>query len=265
MDIKTALPILADNVNQDTVQTVNLRDVHVWLGVKSKYNDWVTRRIKDYDFKENVDFILVRSKKSIGSFNNLQANVKEYHATLDMAKEVCMVEKNARGREARRYFIDYEKQAKLKQSTLPPQIARYLRQNKTVPIGYFIPLEIVTLELTVKLSEQGVNLFKDMLPEGSFVRSWNKHLRTDLSQNIESFPTHPVIMEWGYNTHERCYPLELRLDATQHFWGNWLPERAPKYLESRVNGGMSTLPKAIPDLERRVARLGGKGQASLLG
>jgi phage anti-repressor protein len=235
------------------------------LKVKSKYTTWVQRRISDYGFKENIDYISTSQKRNVEKFNNLQPTAKEYHATLDMAKEICMVEKNARGREARRYFINCEKQAKLKQSTLPPQIARYLRQNKTVPIGYFIPLEIVTLELTVKLSEQGVDLLKDMLPEGSFVRSWNKHLRTNLNQNIESFPTHPVTMEWGYNTHERCYPLELRLDATQHFWGSWLPGRAPKYLESRVNGATSTLPKAIPDLERRVAQLGGNGQVPLLG
>ena len=75
------------------------------MGVKSKYSDWIKNRIKKFSFVENEDYIIVETKKE---GNN--ATMKEYYITLDMAKELSMVENNPRGREARRYFIDIEKQ-----------------------------------------------------------------------------------------------------------------------------------------------------------
>ncbi|WP_283785601.1 antA/AntB antirepressor family protein, partial [Campylobacter jejuni] len=69
------------------------------------YSNWIKNRINQYDFIENQDYIieLVYTKGRPR---------KEYYVTLDMAKELCMVENNEKGRQARRYFIECEKRLK---------------------------------------------------------------------------------------------------------------------------------------------------------
>jgi len=96
---------LADVCIDQNVNSVNAKDLHEFMGVKSKYSDWIKNRIKKYGFIENEDYIRVETKKE---GNN--AIIKEYYITLDMAKELSMVENNPKGREARRYFIEIEKQ-----------------------------------------------------------------------------------------------------------------------------------------------------------
>lgn len=73
-----------------------------FLAVDTKFADWITRRINKYSFTENQDYIIQTTYTG-------RRPRKEYFITLDMAKELCMVENNERGKEARRYFIECEK------------------------------------------------------------------------------------------------------------------------------------------------------------
>ncbi|ARR04582.1 AntA/AntB family antirepressor [Campylobacter vicugnae] len=73
-----------------------------FLAVDTKFADWITRRINKYSFTENQDYIIQTTYTG-------KRPRKEYFITLDMAKELCMVENNERGKEARRYFIECEK------------------------------------------------------------------------------------------------------------------------------------------------------------
>ena len=88
------------------IETVNARELHDFLGSKKDFSDWMKYRINQYGFSEETDFT-TRLGKSTGGRPS-----KEYFITIDMAKELSMVENNERGREARRYFIAREKQAK---------------------------------------------------------------------------------------------------------------------------------------------------------
>lgn len=90
-------------IGADT-NSVNARELHTFIQSKADYSNWITRRIKKYDFKENQDYIIIQTKKA---GNN--ATLKEYFITLDMAKELSMVENNEKGREARRWFIEMAK------------------------------------------------------------------------------------------------------------------------------------------------------------
>ncbi|UAY61845.1 antA/AntB antirepressor family protein [Campylobacter coli] len=83
----------------------NVENLFCYLEVNSKFADWIKNRINQYDFIENQDYIieLVYTKGRPR---------KEYYVTLDMAKELCMVENNEKGRQARRYFIECEKRLK---------------------------------------------------------------------------------------------------------------------------------------------------------
>lgn len=85
---------------------VNARDLHEYLKVKRKFAGWISNRIKEYDFTVNLDFIgfTQNGVKPTGGRPTI-----EYHLTLDMAKELAMVEKTTEGRNVRRYFIQCEK------------------------------------------------------------------------------------------------------------------------------------------------------------
>ncbi|EAH8264979.1 phage antirepressor Ant [Campylobacter jejuni] len=83
----------------------NVENLFCYLEANSKFADWIKNRINQYDFIENQDYII----KEV--FTGRRPR-KEYYVTLDMAKELCMVENNEKGRQARRYFIECEKRLK---------------------------------------------------------------------------------------------------------------------------------------------------------
>jgi anti-repressor protein len=69
--------------------------LHEFLEVQSKYADWIKNRIDKYYFAENQDYVTFSKNLENGGRS------KEYGLTLDMAKELCMVENNAKGRRER--------------------------------------------------------------------------------------------------------------------------------------------------------------------
>ncbi|EDO9578841.1 phage antirepressor Ant [Campylobacter coli] len=87
------------------INSANAREIFQFLNSEQEYSNWIKNRISHYDFIENQDYIieLVYTKGRPR---------KEYYVTLDMAKELCMVENNEKGRQARRYFIECEKRLK---------------------------------------------------------------------------------------------------------------------------------------------------------
>lgn len=87
---------------------VNARDLHQFLGSKKDFSSWLKNRINEYKFNEEQDFI---SFTQIGEREVGATTRKEYHISLDMAKELSMVERTERGRKARQYFIAMEQKA----------------------------------------------------------------------------------------------------------------------------------------------------------
>ena len=100
------------SINEQTLDTVNARELHTFLEVGRDFNTWIKARINRYGFIEGEDFMCVENLSSPkrGSSKSRTQKVKEYFVTLDMAKELAMVERNEKGKQARRYFIDCEKQ-----------------------------------------------------------------------------------------------------------------------------------------------------------
>lgn len=96
-------------IGGETIQTCNARDLHAFLKVKARFNDWIRNRVEDFGFQENQDFITLTRLLVSGGKR------KDYYLSLDMAKELAMVERNAKGKEARLYFIECERQAKAAQ------------------------------------------------------------------------------------------------------------------------------------------------------
>lgn len=100
------------------VTAVNARIVHEWLGVKSRYATWITRRIEKYGFVEHVDYCIVYPAKNGKALNSNDFSTKEYHLTPDCIKQLAMVESSEKGKLARLYFLDCEIKANEKQQQL---------------------------------------------------------------------------------------------------------------------------------------------------
>lgn len=88
-------------------QVVNARELHQFLEVGRDFSNWIKGRINQYGFTENEDFEVFAQ---IGEKLQNGRPSKEYSISLDMAKELSMVERNEKGKQARRYFIECEKQ-----------------------------------------------------------------------------------------------------------------------------------------------------------
>lgn len=105
-------------IEHDGKQAVNARELHQKLGSKQEFAHWIRNRIEKYGFVENQDF---------SSFDNFVKREKgssvrkEYALSLDMAKELCMVENNEKGRMIRKYFIEVEKKARTQNPFAIPQ------------------------------------------------------------------------------------------------------------------------------------------------
>lgn len=117
--------ITLHNVNFDGTeqQTVNARELHAFLEVGKDFSTWLKDRIEKYGFVEDLDFVKIDSPK-LGNQRGGDRRSIEYHISLSMAKELCMVERNEKGKQARLYFIECEKIAK--QKTQPIAIPQTL-------------------------------------------------------------------------------------------------------------------------------------------
>lgn len=117
-------------VNQQTVQLINARELHQFLAVATPFHKWIDRRISDYNFVENLDFI-ERTKMSNRGF--FHTEVKDYHLTIDMAKELCMLERSELGRQARQYFIRLERTALAEIPRLQAKLAQMEVELLAIP------------------------------------------------------------------------------------------------------------------------------------
>ena len=103
------IKIEAREISGAIVQTPNARELHAFLEVGRDFSNWIKDRIEQYGFVENRDFVCSSKLASKGRGGH---NAKEYHLTLGMGKELAMVERNEKGKQARLYFLECERRAK---------------------------------------------------------------------------------------------------------------------------------------------------------
>lgn len=94
-------------VNKEN-NTVSARELHEFLEVETRFNDWF-KRMCQYGFEENSDFRLVTQKRVTNNPKNPITTYIDYEITLDMAKEISMIQRTEKGKQARQYFIQCEK------------------------------------------------------------------------------------------------------------------------------------------------------------
>ena len=105
-------------INGNAVETVSARELHTFLEVGRDFSTWIKDRISKYEFVENTDYIMLPKTGELEN-KGLQGKI-EYFVTLDMAKQLAMVENNEKGMQVRKYFIECEE--KLREQTAPQPV-----------------------------------------------------------------------------------------------------------------------------------------------
>ena len=101
--------VVFNTLNKET-HTVSARELHDRLGVETRFNDWFPRMC-EYGFSaENGDFLLITQKRVSNNPKNPWVEITDYNISIDMAKEICMIQRNEAGKMFRRYFIEVERQ-----------------------------------------------------------------------------------------------------------------------------------------------------------
>lgn len=97
-------------VNYDAEQpTVSARDLHESLNIKTKFNDWFSRMC-EYGFQNGIDFNLLKIEQvQIEGVRKVKRDITDYQISVDMAKQICMIQRTPEGKQIRQYFLDLEK------------------------------------------------------------------------------------------------------------------------------------------------------------
>ncbi len=151
---------------------VSGRELHEYLGVGRRFTTWIIGRIEEYGFEENVDFVVNRSFSQNGEKGGRP--IEDYSITLDMAKELCMLEKNELGRIARKYFIERDKKLTAIETEVRRQINNgaiggcQSKEYKKYPHAYVDELMYKTSVLGGKEAYQLANIIYECgLEEGA--------------------------------------------------------------------------------------------------
>lgn len=97
-------------INYDGEQpTVSARDLHEALEINTRFNDWFSR-MAEYGFENGVDFNLLKNEKvRLEGNREVKRDIMDYQISVDMAKQICMIQRSEKGKQYRQYFIDLEK------------------------------------------------------------------------------------------------------------------------------------------------------------
>jgi len=136
--LPTIVPQVIDGVE---VNAINARELWENLEVKTKFADWISRKIDDSMFVEGQDYLVLKTENR--NNRNLQES-KDYIISLEMAKHLAMMEKTGRAFEVRQYFIDAEK--KLRQIAVKAPV-------RLTPAEMLLQQAQLMLEMERKTSE----------------------------------------------------------------------------------------------------------------
>lgn len=97
-------------INYEAEQpTVSARDLHEALEINTRFNDWFSRMV-EYGFENGVDFNLLKNEKvRLEGNREVKRDIMDYQISVDMAKQICMIQRSEKGKQYRQYFIDLEK------------------------------------------------------------------------------------------------------------------------------------------------------------
>ena len=176
-------------IGDSEINAVDARELHEFLEVKSDFKNWIKNYIRDFNFKEDEDFMVGKNlpvstigfqplnpKKENEDFVGLGKNLpkpkggrptKEYIISIDMAKELSMLQRTIKGKEARLYFIQCEKNLKeiiSPQCKLPKTFGESLRMlADEVDKNEILQIENNKLELKIEKDKDKVDFAESII------------------------------------------------------------------------------------------------------
>lgn len=133
------------------VRAVNARELHAFLQVGKDFSTWMKDRIAQYGFEQGRDFEVFTET---GENPSGGRPTKEYAITIDMAKELSMVERNEQGKKARAYFIECERVAHEAKPVDPMQVLN----DPAAMRGLLLTYSEKVLALEARVEEQGIKV-----------------------------------------------------------------------------------------------------------
>lgn len=224
---------------EDGNQLVDARTLHEFLGCETRFNDWINRRIKSYGFAEDEDYVILYSKMSNESTNNLRSPI-DYGLTLDMAKQLCMVENNARGMEARKYFIECERRAKSQAPQLSTRREILLQLRQVTEIALEQETELIRLNEVNAIQNERLTEAKpkvvayDNLMDADGYATMNRAAKIlGIGPNIlfDILRTNKILMS---NGKDRNIPYQKYIDA------GWFVIKVSSYSKKDGSSGASS-------------------------
>lgn len=192
---------------------IDARLLHSQLQISTKFSTWVQRRIEEFGFEENLDYFPILGKSRFPFLGSKQGgqNAIDYHLTMDMAKELAMLERNKVGKRIRQYFIAVEKEARETSGSaklLPKGVhSRMINGRKVYPylrmaekIGYKsggslsarkyrYPNHFITFDNVTYVSEEMANMMvmtKSLTRHRSAIKEMQPLLPLDFGAPIKS-------------------------------------------------------------------------------
>ena len=112
-------------IEQNGIQLIDARELHRRLRVQTKFTNWFPRRVEEYRFDEGKDYFAENQLLPKNGQKVSHRPRTEYFLTIDMAKEIAMVERTEVGKKIRNYFIEMEKLARESAIKMPPSLNVY--------------------------------------------------------------------------------------------------------------------------------------------
>lgn len=99
------MELLKANYDDERI-TFSARELHEFLEITERFSSWF-ERMKQYGFEEGTDFTGVKKLTPVN--NGAKIELQDYQIAIDMAKEIAMIQRNAKGKQARQYFLEIER------------------------------------------------------------------------------------------------------------------------------------------------------------
>ena len=198
--------------NEQGIETVNARELHEFLEVKSKFADWFKNRVSEFGFVENSDFVSVSKILESGGRSI------EYYISIDMAKELSMIERNDKGKQARLYFIECERIAKARQVPQSFSEALQLAANQAkqleaqaAKVNYFdkvcdttglvnatqVGQKFKMSAVTLNKNLDGLNVYNRSIKRGRAFQQWFVDAGNGIMRQTELGYPHPLFTAKG--------------------------------------------------------------------
>ncbi|MCT4609148.1 MAG: antA/AntB antirepressor family protein [Pelagimonas sp.] len=170
------------DVTIDGEPTVNARELHKFLEVGKDFTNWIKGMIEKYGFSEGQDYVEIFARQN-GRAKRGGHNKKEYFITFDMGKELSMVSKTPKGKEARKFFIESDKRRRELEAA-PPALT-----GAPLLAAAFIEAK-ATLEAAQLQIEQKDAQLRTQAP---LMESYRAHYSMEEVENFEAFAD-----RWGF-------------------------------------------------------------------